>query len=248
MLNREELRSYQILLGFNIWQVERDYLQHLFLLLLSRRSGSELIFKGGTALQKTWGLNRFSIDLDFTQQGELPKNLFPQLEADLSSFGWKTKFKEEKKKESILVKFAVQGPLYRGTERTLTVLRVEISFRERVQLAPEVKEVIPIYPDFQPYLVLVMNSEEILAEKIRAIFTREKARDVFDLRFLLAKGIKLREGIVNKKLEKFGVKFSKSSLQQHLKKVANIWEEELSQLISRVPEYTQVVKEIIKRV
>lgn len=71
MLSRAELEKFMSVLGFNIWQVERDYLQHLFLMLLSRHAGNELVFKGGTSLQKVYGLNRFSIDIDFTQNSDL---------------------------------------------------------------------------------------------------------------------------------------------------------------------------------
>ena len=94
MLNRNELEKYKIGLGFNIWQVERDYLQHLILLFLSKRIAGELIFKGGTALQKAFGLNRFSIDLDFTQSEKLPPNLFTLIQNDLSAFGFKNEYAE----------------------------------------------------------------------------------------------------------------------------------------------------------
>ena len=69
MLLRNELQKYGVVTGFNVGQVEIDYLQHLFLLLFSKKSSTNLIFKGGTALQKIYGLHRFSIDLDFTQKG-----------------------------------------------------------------------------------------------------------------------------------------------------------------------------------
>lgn len=248
MLNRSELANYQHQLGFTIWQIERDYLQHIFLLFLSRRMGNELAFKGGTALQKAFGLPRFSIDLDFTQQAELPQGLFLLIEKDLSDFGCKAAFSEERKKDSRLVKFALQGPLYEGTPRTLTVLRIEISLREHILLEPDTKEIIPIYPDVQPYLIKMMKLEEILAEKVRAIFTRAKARDIFDLSFLLAKKIALKESLVNQKLGVFGIAYSKAVFIQHLKKVKSIWKNELSQLLQHIPSYEEIIKEIKEKI
>ena len=63
MISKEDLKQYSKIIGFNLGQTETDYLQHLFLLLMSRHLYGELVFKGGTALQKAYGLNRFSVDL-----------------------------------------------------------------------------------------------------------------------------------------------------------------------------------------
>src|SRR3989338_2189662 len=140
MLSRTELEKYKIMLGFNIWQVERDYLQHLVLLFLSKRMAGELIFKGGTALQKAFGLNRFSIDLDFTQLGNVPPDLFLLIQNDLSAFGFRNEYTQIKHKNSLAIKLKIQGPLYLGQERTLTVLMIEISIMENILLEPEIKE------------------------------------------------------------------------------------------------------------
>ena len=70
MITKEDLKEYGRTFGFNLGQAEKDYLQHIFLLFLSRNISNELVFKGGTALQKIYGINRFSIDLDFTKARE----------------------------------------------------------------------------------------------------------------------------------------------------------------------------------
>jgi len=59
MLTRKELESFRNVLGFNLGQAEKDYLQHLLLFLMSKNARSELVFKGGTCLQKAYGLGRF---------------------------------------------------------------------------------------------------------------------------------------------------------------------------------------------
>ena len=67
MLNREELSGYIERTGMQtLWQVERDYLQHIILRAIYSRVSNGLVFKGGTALQKLGIVDRFSIDLDFT--------------------------------------------------------------------------------------------------------------------------------------------------------------------------------------
>lgn len=244
MLSREELQREAATLGFTSWQAERDYLQHLFLLFLSRKIDQELIFKGGTALQKTFGLNRFSIDLDFTQQKEVPKETFMQIAKEITQFGFNTDLKEEPHKESLTMRVIMRGPLYQKTERTLTVLRIEISLREKIIMQPETKEVFPLYPDLQPYLLKVMHREEILAEKIRTIFTRNKARDVFDLRFLLQKKTPLKKDLVEKKLLPYSVKYSRKELLERIKNIEPLWEKELGQLVSTVPPFSKTFQDI----
>ncbi len=248
MLTRNDLEKYKMGLGFNIWQVERDYLQHLILLFLSKRILGEIIFKGGTALQKAFGLNRFSIDLDFTQSGKLPPHLFTQIQNDLSTFGFKNEYAEVKQKKSIILKFKIQGPLYQGTERTLAVLLIEISLRENVLLAPEMKEIFPIYADLSPYLIKVMNPEEMLAEKVRAIMTRDKARDIFDLRFLLQKRTALRMELIEEKLKLYEIKYSRLRLLREIKIKEKKWQKELSFLVSTVPPFSRILDEIRERI
>jgi predicted nucleotidyltransferase component of viral defense system len=79
MLTKEELRTYEKTVGFNLWQVEKDYLQHLVLLFLYSRIKNEPVFKGGTALQKVFGLNRFSIDLDFSSTKNNSEKVFEKV-------------------------------------------------------------------------------------------------------------------------------------------------------------------------
>ena len=59
MLTRNDLFLYRNVTEFNLGQIEKDYIQHIFLMNLYRRMGNELVFKGDTALQKIYGLNRF---------------------------------------------------------------------------------------------------------------------------------------------------------------------------------------------
>lgn len=244
MIPKEELEIYAHQLGFNLWQAERDYLQHQVLSSISRRTADELIFKGGTALQKVFALNRFSIDLDFTQNKPLPEKLFELIKKDLSLFGIDCVFSVSDNKNSIVAKALIHGPTYRNTQNTAVVLRIEISLREKTVKKIETKEVFPLYPDIQPYLINVMDKEEILAEKVRAILTRTKARDIFDLRFLLQKGVSINENVVHEKLKGYNLKYSKIALVAKIKIVRGIWQTELSQLLQVVPEFDDVVRQI----
>jgi len=248
MLNRKSLESMKTVLGFNLGQVERDYLQHILLLFLYRHTGNWLVFKGGTALQKVFGLNRFSEDLDFTsgKEGGLSEIAY-RVRDDAANFGFYNEVKI-RKNVSEVISYRFKGPLYDGTQKSMVVLRLDISLREKIVLKEHIREVVPFYTDLSPYLVTMMNPEEILAEKIRAIMTRNKARDIFDARFLIAKKIPFNIELANKKLEYYDMKFEKEAFIENLMSKKRIWENELKPLVGYVPDFERTVEEILNAV
>jgi len=248
MLPRNELQKYCILTGFNLGQVEIDYLQHLFLMLFSKKSSSNIIFKGGTALQKIYGLHRFSIDLDFTQRGtdEL-KETMERISKEMSDFGYPTEIEEIKTIGKTFI-FKISGPLNSENPSSRARLRIEISQRESLLQEPLFKEVNPIYPDLQSYTLLAMAEEEIFAEKIRAIMSRNKPRDVFDLHFLLEKGIKFNLEFVNKKLEYYQEKFDRKKFLDRVKEKKASWISELKIYSKAIPEFEKVLALIEKKI
>ena len=66
MIDRKELEEYAKIKGLNLGQAEKDYVQTIMLFILYQKYGRELVFKGGTALNKCFNLDRFSQDIDFT--------------------------------------------------------------------------------------------------------------------------------------------------------------------------------------
>lgn len=248
MLLRNELQRYCTITGFNLGQVETDYLQHLFLLFLSKKSSTNLIFKGGTALQKAYGLHRFSIDLDFTQKStdEL-RDAIESIGKEISNFGYPTKVEKIKTMSQTFV-LKINGPLHGQSPMSQAKLRIEISQRESVLQEPLFKEINPIYSEIPPYTLLVMTEEEILAEKIRAIMSRNKPRDVFDLHFLLEKRVKFNLGVVNKKLEYYQERFDRKLFLIKVKEKRAIWEKELQEFCSFVPDFEKVYAVITQKI
>jgi hypothetical protein len=247
MLSRKNLESMKSVLGYNLGQVESDYLQHILLLFLSRRAGSWLVFKGGTALQKAYGLNRFSGDLDFISKKEEDlEDIAYGIKNDLDKFGLENELKINRMENvSEVIVYSMKGPLYDGTPRSMAVQRVEVSLREKVILKEGIHEVVPVYPDLQPYLLTMMNPEEILSEKVRAIMTRNKARDVYDLWFLIKKKIPVNPELINKKLEYYGMVFDLDTFTASLMDKNRIWEKELKPLVSFIPNFEKTAKEIL---
>ncbi|MEM3555995.1 MAG: nucleotidyl transferase AbiEii/AbiGii toxin family protein [Candidatus Micrarchaeia archaeon] len=248
MITRKELESVGRSLGFNTYQAEKDYLQHAFLASLYTVSSNEFVFKGGTALQKAFGLDRFSEDLDFTFIGKSEEvgRLIERAVRELEKMTEARESKKEEKLDSISIKLKVKGPLYDGSERSVQTILIEISLREEVLKTPLAKRIVPPYADLRPYVALCMNLDEMLAEKIRAIMTREKPRDVYDAWFLLKKNAVFSKEQANLKLAYYGKRFEFSQFEKAVRSKQKIWEKELNVLMKNVPSSKETSEELLR--
>jgi len=238
LLDRKELERYGPP-GFRLGQKEKDYVQHWLLTFLAR-SGFTAAFKGGTALQKAYGLPRYSEDLGFTlvEGGENPD--FESAGAFLSSAGFSgIQWKTRENGLSVAVKMRYRGPLYNGKNASEGTVAVEISKREKVLLKPVAAEISPPYPDLLPYEALVLDKAEIAAEKIRALLTRSSARDLFDLHFLLRLGVRLDLRLVNEKLAYYGTTFDGRLFEKRVGKLAGLWDGEMGALTPAKANYRE---------
>ncbi|MGC8670182.1 MAG: nucleotidyl transferase AbiEii/AbiGii toxin family protein, partial [Candidatus Micrarchaeia archaeon] len=207
VLDREELARYKESIGFrNIQQAEMDYLQHIVLsLLYSLPKSNQLLFKGGTALQKLYGLDRFSVDLDFTTELDYEeiKGMLKEINARMKRYGIESRLElPEPHRNSVAATFKMHGPVYASTLdlRSEATMRLDFSLREKALLNGVSRSITPIYPDLTPYPTLSMDPREILAEKFRAIMTRSKARDAFDFDFMIRKRVDLFYYLVERKM------------------------------------------------
>ena len=245
MLTRDELKEYKSVLGFNVRQVERDYLQHLLLLYVYRRVGGGLVFKGGTALQKALALNRFSIDLDFTSTDDGIGGLTEEIARDITSFGFLTRLEKSESTETTeVMKAKIEGPLYDGSDRSVTTLRLEVSLRGDVFLEPVAKEIVPVYADLRPYMVVMMDLREMLAEKVRALMRRADPRDLYDLWFLTRKKVGWDIALLDKKLGYYDLKFDKEEFLREVSGHKEAWLVELGATVSVLPPFEVVELDI----
>jgi predicted nucleotidyltransferase component of viral defense system len=166
---------------------------------------SSLIFKGGTALKKSYfGDYRFSEDLDFSTTYDAP---FESLLMDEISKA--CKYAEDRIYEYAPVKIFVKRyeekqPHPQGQEafkisaqfpwqsQPLTTVMIEISREEAIVFNPVIKPILHDYGEIIEQNILVYSLEEIILEKLRAIlqhikklherdWTRSRARDYYDL-------------------------------------------------------------------
>ena len=187
MLEKGQLNKIRTNFQTTFDNVEREYVQHLFLSRFYKKKGSEnILFKGGTALRFAYKSPRFSEDLDFSvrdyfDQKEIEKAVLSFL-VDLSNLGIEAEIEESKpttggylanllldmygKKVSIAIQISSRG---KGTIDSQTL--------------PMTNEYIPTYS------AKLLSQGEIAKEKIQAALSRGKPRDLFDIYFLLREGL-----------------------------------------------------------
>lgn len=252
MLSHEELESTARLKGLSLAHAERDYLQEVILFSIYSQVGKALVFKGGTCLYKLYKLNRFSEDLDFTLTGKADMaKLANTVLSDLGMLNIRSRIKELKEyRNEINIRFLVNGPLYDGGRESQCFIPLNISKKENVILEPKRESFISLYKELPNFELFAMQEKEILAEKVRAVLTRVKPRDVYDLWFLLArKNVELDVQLVNGKLALYKKQFDPEELMSRIKRMKGLWETDLASLVmGEAPQFESLVAELNERI
>ena len=248
MMTRDLLRGVARSTGLGLFQQEKHYFLTLVLRALSSSFGQNLVFKGGTCLFFFYSLRRFSEGLDFTSNSGLKsERIVPAVLKDLELRGIEASFRiTSDSSTSYSVRFGLKGPLFES-ERNRNFIKIEISRREEVLIPPEFLSLDPIYAEVLPFSTLVMNVDEIFSEKIRAVMTRNQARDVFDLWFLSKAPVaaKFIEEIVNSKLSYCGKRFDMETLIASINRKEALWETELRPLVfGKLPGFEEVAGDL----
>ncbi len=197
--------------------IEKDYLQDLFLYHLFRKTNL-LIFKGGTCLYKLYGLPRFSEDLDFSVLGgsldtnDLIAATAGRLGADVLNV--------KSTKHSQLIKIGFEGPF-----TAKNTLRVDINLQNSV-FEFDVKQYLSSYVDVHPFSLRVLSPKEIIAEKVHSLLARNKARDLYDLFFLL-RFVTPDPKVIEEKLAIFDMHYTAEAFQEKIAELKGQWTAEL---------------------
>ena len=211
----------------NFWLDEKQRMQlsilrDLLINIFKASKGNSIVFKGGTALSFFYRSDRFSEDLDFSVysvEAYLTIDNAIELIAAKSRYeivnDWESEIESNEKFRRYLLRFN-----YSVEESINTHIDCSV---EKVILEPEQ---FMLSNDYDVAKILVMKKEEILAEKVRAIYTRHKGRDLYDLYFL---AIILRTPIsINLIYEKFksyhiATKFSSKSFAAKVEELRPYW-------------------------
>ena len=263
MIDRTKLRElHGVDLPLHV--LEQDYLQALYLQELYRETEA-IVFKGGTFLKHAHGLDRFSEDLDFTAvtngvetdtvdrnvtdrktdttdtaKTDITRSLETAATA-LERYGLSASLEDvDERTDVVLGTLRFQGPLYDGSERSRGAIEIDVSTRDDVLLDPEWNRLFFPYPETRAVTARCLAIEEAFAEKLRALATRTRGRDLYDTWFLLQQGVTVDSSLFERKMA--GVGESPSVTIRHT--VAE-WERDLSILLDRPPEYDDVLATVI---
>lgn len=169
--------------------VRREYFQHVFLSHLYRQPESnQTYFKGGTALRLIYRSPRYSEDLDFdTPEGDVKKieTIITTALGEIEQEGITTDIREAKPTSG-----GYLADLEFMVDETAVMIKLEMSFRHDERRG----EVTQVASDFLPiYTVTQVAQEDLMAGKLRALLTRGKARDFYDLYYMLRADLLLPE-------------------------------------------------------
>lgn len=196
MIEKRQVQKLTQLWQTTVDNVAREYFQQLFLSRFYQEKGSDnLLFKGGTALRIIWQSPRFSEDLDFTGINITLKGIETLVEGALAKIemeGIQIEIIESKSTSGgYLAIFQFETNEYKSR------IQVEVSLRDGKK---GLGTAVLIQSDLvMPYTLIHLKEEILVAEKIRACLTRGKARDFYDLYFILRSRMAFKEEFIRDK-------------------------------------------------
>lgn len=167
--------------GVPVGTVEKDLAVTCALYAISkRRLRDHLAFKGGTAIKKIYHPGaRFSEDLDFTAMNLEEEEAATQLEslndAEINSITFMEIHQDGNTHRGTMYRLPYIGPLNHPNS-----IRLDISFRDDLILPQEERTVQSDFSEDLTSRVKTLSFMELMAEKLRAMMTRENPRDYYD--------------------------------------------------------------------
>jgi len=194
MLTQAQVQRYAVESGLRDIMIAEKEIVLTFLLQLFSERGllDRLAFKGGTCLRKMHlgGQGRFSTDLDFTglEEHDHEDVVLQMMEAFQEPFhGIQFEIPDDAYYETDDGLSWGVNPVYthEWNQSGLSEVKLQISRRETPTLATElllqIEQSYFRFLPFAPAKIRCLALPEILAEKIRACYQRNKARDIYDL-------------------------------------------------------------------
>lgn len=220
--------------------LEQDYVQALFLQELYRDTDI-LVFKGGTFLKHAHGLDRFSEDLDFTSESDGPiVSTLEDAATGLDRYGLPATIDDvERRPNAVVGRLEYEGPLFDGTDRSRGRIELDVSTRDDVFREPEWVRLFVPYPETRAVTARCLTIEEAFAEKLRALSTRSRGRDLYDSWFLLREGVTVDLELFERKMAILG-----EDPRVTITITEREYERDLSVLVAHPPDYETVLETI----
>ena len=145
----------------------------------------------------------------------------------------------------------------KGSTRIVLGYTSALEFANRIflDLSKREKPVLPLVrktissPFFEDFEVLTFQLEELLAEKLRVAVQRKKPRDYLDIYYIAESGnadFTKAAGIAKKKLSAYKEKLDKSRILEDTELVQALWEQDLKEVLPRIPDFGEVLNTIKK--
>lgn len=201
--------------GIDTFTVVREFIQILYLNeFYTLPNIGKTIFKGGTAIRLMLGSNRFSEDLDFNT--DLNENA-------LNTLTNKALTEIKKQIPNVYIKdlktiAGVSKKIYIQTDLAKQPLSIKLDFSQREDSISTKQGIIDTkLPISSTILIIYLDPAEILAEKYRALMKRSKGRDLYDIWYLLHKGVMADPKVIQRKLDYYNEKFDLRGLVEKVR-------------------------------
>ena len=223
---KEEIRRLSIETKFSSKLLEKDYHLTRILHKISEKKIKDLVFKGGTCLNKCYlCFYRLSEDLDFVYNQDVKnqskmqiKKILDKLRRELIEIlnelefktskelgkGWKMLTSKENPK---IVGLEIITNYVSLIDDSLQIIKLEISFRKKLRKPTRMKAINHKFIDVlgEPILkkdveIEVIDLFENFAEKFRALVIRKNIaiRDIYDIYFILKNSVlKINKEIIS---------------------------------------------------
>jgi len=219
--------------------IRREYIQNLFLSYFYRHPESDKIyFKGGTALRVIYKSPRFSEDLDFSSTATTINKIEDIVIETI----------KEVEREGIIIDIKESKKTSEGYLAIINFLlhshEIDIQLEISQRKVKNMGEVVTVANDFiPPYTIMALTQEQIIDGKIQALLDRQKARDFYDLYYILRANLLSpnKKDVLNKVLDllsKQNIDFEKElklflpkSHWAIIKNFKNILEQEIRRVI-----------------
>lgn len=216
MMTQEQITRLAKYFQIDNFTIVREYLQLLFLnCLYQDNEATKVFFKGGTALRLLFLSPRFSEDLDFSSTFS---------KEEITQIVKRTEKLMQRDLPEIKIIFLYSGReglrfriKYESAEfKYPQIVRLDFNIVKKVK-KPVVLPMTTRFPIIIFPLINCLSVENIFAEKLMALGTRDKGRDFYDIWFLLQRKIALDKKLVTKNLLKKIATFPQTKLESDLR-------------------------------
>ncbi|MBN1896747.1 MAG: nucleotidyl transferase AbiEii/AbiGii toxin family protein [Candidatus Aenigmarchaeota archaeon] len=237
MISEDKLRYIAGEMNLNLIYIEKDYfLTHLLYLI---REVEGIYFKGGTALNKIF-LNhkRLSEDLDFATDRSV-NDIRDEIESLVKKVGFFTRIETDK----TTAEFVRYKVYYKSYFQKESFIILDINKKASIHLKPEVHEV----PNFYgvSFSVNTLNLKELIAEKVRALITRNQPRDYFDV-YYISKKWDIDMNLVEIKTGEAEELFDVERVFRNAQKIHSKWKDDIDPLTNDKLDFLECIKTLEK--